>query len=157
MAANPAQVMYISRCRFCGMLAPPLPPFVPVLNGGIDPKLIQYIGDLQKHVEKKHPEQFAAMRQTILQITGYVSVAAFEVQDPLIRTLQESVRAGLHKFTRRVFITDAEIQDRAARLALEPDEQEGLVMLLRDMRDLLTEEGAYAPTQQQAVKPLVTP
>jgi hypothetical protein len=155
MAAQP-QVMYLTKCRFCGMQPPPMPPFVPILNGGIDPKMIAYIGELQKHIEKKHPEQFVAMRQTILQITGWTAVSAFEVQDPLIRTLQEAVRAALHKFTRRLFITDAEIQDRAARLGLDAEQQEGLVMLLRDMRDLLTEEGAYAP-QQATPKTLVAP
>ena len=66
MSAAQPQVMYLTKCRFCGMQPPAMPPFVPILNGGIDPKMISYIGELQKHIEKKHPEQFAQMRQTIL-------------------------------------------------------------------------------------------
>jgi hypothetical protein len=153
----PTQVMYIAKCRFCGMTPPPMPPFVPLVGGQIDPKIIAFVQALQKHVEKKHPVEFAKMGQTIMQFTGYAAVSAFEIQDPVISGMQEAVRAALHKFTRRMWITDEEIQDRVARLELETaDLDAGVSLLLRDMRDLLTEEGAYAPSQQ-AKPALVTP
>jgi hypothetical protein len=82
----------------------------------------------------------------------------FQCEDPKLAQLQERVRASIFKVSRRMTITDAEIQDRVARLGLDPDEEEGLHTLLKDMRDLLTEQGNYAPPNgQPAPQPLVTP
>jgi hypothetical protein len=93
----------------------------------------------------------------IQEYTGFLVVSLFELNDPKLLEMREHIRATIAKVSRRFQISDADIQDRVARMELDSQDEEGLNILLRDMRDLLTEQGRYAPQNgQPAQKPLVT-
>jgi hypothetical protein len=152
--AAPTELRYTARCRFCGMQPPAVAPFVSVIGQAYDPRLVDFVMSLQSHLEKKHGDEFKKMQSSILLFTGFSAVRAFEVQDPLLVTMQEQVRAQLHRGTRRAYITDEEIHDRIVALGFTGEEAEGLNQLLQDMRNLLCEEGPYAPAA--GTKTLVT-
>jgi hypothetical protein len=111
-----------------------------------------------EHVQKKHPQAMMQISGSIQEFMGFLVVSMFQCEDPKLSQLQERVRASIAKVSRKLTITNEEIQDRVARLGLDPDEEEGLQTLLRDMRDLLTEQGNYAPQNGQPTpQPLITP
>ena len=146
---------YITRCRVPGCTKEFISsPFDIPIIGQPDQRLIKFVTALMEHTQKKHPTQMLQISGSIQQFTGFLVASTYEIQDPQIGAMQEGIRAALHKMTQRLTITDEEIQDRVARLELEPEEEEGVALLLRDMRDLLTESGRYAP--QVTEKPLVT-
>jgi hypothetical protein len=155
-AARPNPVTYTTQCRVCGDRLE-APAFIPVVGGkAIDPALVQFVMKLQKHIYSKHPAHAQQIQAEVMQFTGFATLSAFSVQDPILVTMQESVRYALHKGTRRAWITDAQIDERIDALGFARDEEAGLRILLRDMRDLLCEEGAYAPSDSPASKPLVS-
>ena len=162
MAAQPEPITYTTTCRLCGDRLH-TPAFVPLVGKQVDPAVVQYVIRLQKHVQSRHPEHAQTVQNEIAQFTGYAILSAFVVQDPILVTMREAVRGALHKGTRRMFITDAQIDDRIEALEADnhsdsdpPIDLNLLRILLRDMRDLLCEEGPYAPATEPASKPLVT-
>ncbi len=156
MAAQPTPITYTTVCRICGDRLSTAG-FVPVVGGKqIDPNLVQFVVKLQKHVQTKHPDHARQVQAEVMQFTGYATLSAFTVQDPVLVSMQEAVRFALHRGTRKAFITNAQIDDRLATLELDPDTTKNLAILLRDLRDVLCEEGPYGPTVSPAAKPLVT-
>jgi hypothetical protein len=156
MATPTATPMYRTVCKHCGVTLQ-TPPFTPMIGADVNPEIIQFVLKLQKHMAKSHPEQSGHVQGSIAQFTGFACVANFGIQDPILVGMQEAVRAALHRFTRRAFITDAQIEDRIAQLGFDSDAAAGLNTLMREMRDILCEEGAYAPSSSPASTPLVTP
>lgn len=128
---------------------------IPII-GQPNERVVKFITALMNHVQAKHPAAMTQISGAIQEYMGFLVVSMFDVEDPSIVQMKESVRATVFRFSRRMQITDADIQDRVARLELNPDQEEGLNILLRDMRDLLTEQGSYAPQVPTAQKPLVT-
>ena len=146
---------YLTKCRVpnCGKEFASDPFDVPIV-GAPQERIVKFVTALMGHVQKKHPEQMEQISGAIQQYMGYMIVAVFEVADPKLLEMQEAIRHALHKFTQRVVITDEQIAARVRSLGLPPEVEEGIDTLIRDMRDLLTESGRYAPTQQTE-KPLV--
>ncbi len=153
--ATPAP-MYRTVCKICGVTLQQAP-FVPMVGSNINPDIIQFVLKLQKHLETKHKEQATHIGNNLMQFTGFSTVSHFGIQDPILIGMQEAVRAALHRSTRKAFITDAQIQDRIARMGFNEEDAAGLLTLMREMRDILCEEGAYAPSSSPATTPLVTP
>jgi hypothetical protein len=148
--------MYRTVCKLCGVTLQQAP-FVPMVGSNVNPEIIQFVLKLQKHLEKNHKEQAQFIGGSLMQFTGFATVNHFKIQDPILVEMQEAVRAALHRFTRKAFITDAQIQDRVAQLGFNEEDAAGLYKLMREMRDILCEEGAYAPSSLPAQQPLVTP
>jgi hypothetical protein len=147
---------YTTRCKVRGCTKTFISaPFEVPIVGQPQERIGKFVAALMNHMDSKHPEQMAKMKGSIEQYVGFVLGVAFEIEDPQLLQMREDVRAALHRFTRREFITDADILDRVARIGLNPEEQEGVYTLLRDMRDILCEEGRYAPASL-APSPLVT-
>ena len=71
--------------------------------------------------------------------------------------MRESIRALLFRMSRRNNIPDSVIDGKIAELGFEEEDAEGLRALLQDLRDLLTEQGRYAPLNGSQPAPLVTP
>ena len=156
---TPPNVEYVTRCRVqgCGKQFLSSPMDIPIIGQPND-RVVKFVTALMEHVQKKHPQHMQQISGAIQEYMGFLIVTMFQCEDPKLAQLQERVRASIFKVSRRLTITNEEIQDRVARLGLDPDEEEGLQTLLRDMRDLLTEQGNYAPANgQPAPQPLVTP
>lgn len=149
---------YITRCRVPGcnkeFVSSPLD--IPII-GRPNERVVKFVGALVEHIQKKHPQAMPNISAAVQEFTGFLVISMFEVADPKLQEMTEHVRASLAKLSRRFNISNEDIQDRVARMGLDPEEEDGLNTLLRDMRDLLTEQGSYAPKiQQPADKPLVT-
>jgi|SRR5208283_6514 len=149
---------YITKCRVPGctkeFVSTPLD--IPII-GQPNARVVKFIMALGEHVEKKHPQMMQNITGAIQEYTGFLVVSLFEVNDPKLLEMRENIRATIAKVSRRFQISDADIQDRVARIELDSEDEEGLNVLLRDMRDLLTEQGRYAPQNGQPTqKPLVT-
>lgn len=129
---------------------------IPII-GQPNERVVKFVTALYDHMNSKHPEIMARIAQAIQEYMGFLVVGMFEVSDPKLLEMREHIRAQVAKVSRRFQISNADIQDRVARLELDPDEEEGLNTLLQDMRDLLTEQGRYAPQNGKPdEKPLVT-
>ena len=149
---------YITKCRVPGcnkeFVSNALD--IPII-GQPNERVVRFVTALYDHLGKKHPEVMQRIAGAIQEYMGFLVVGMFEVADPKLLEMREHIRATLARISRRFQISDADIQDRVARLELDPEEEEGLNTLLRDMRDLLTEQGNYVPKNgQPADKPLVT-
>ena len=149
---------YITKCRVPGcnkeFVSNALD--IPII-GQPNERVVRFVTALYDHLGKKHPEVMQRITGAIQEYMGFLVVGMFEVSDPKLLEMREHIRATLARIFRRFQISDGDIQDRIARLELDPEEEEGLNTLLRDMRDLLTEQGNYAPRNgQPADKPLVT-
>ncbi len=127
-------------------------PFVPIVGGGPDVRLFRYIGALKEHIESAHPD----VGMEIGAFSAFLIAAAFKFEDPFLLKTRSDLRYSLHKSTRVVQVSDEQIGERVARIeGLTPEQIEGLNFLIRDMRDVLTESGQYAP-KEAPVSPLVT-
>jgi hypothetical protein len=149
---------YITKCRVpgCNKEFVSTPVDIPII-GQPNARTVKFVTALMEHVQKKHPQMMQNIAGAIQDYTGFLVVSLFEVNDPKLLEMREHIRAIIAKVSRRFQISDADIQDRVARMELDSEDEEGLNVLLRDMRDLLTEQGRYAPQNgQPAQKPLVT-
>jgi hypothetical protein len=149
---------YITKCRVPGCTKEFVStPFDIPIIGQPNARVVKFIMALAEHLEKKHPQMIENIDGASKEYTGFLIVSLFEVNDPKLLEMRENIRATIAKVSRRFQISDADIQDRVARMELDSEDEEGLNVLLRDMRDLLTEQGGYAPQNgQPAQKPLVT-
>ena len=143
-------VKYKTVCRVpgCGQDFVSSPLDIPII-GQPNARVVHFVTKLMEHVQQKHPAIMQQISGALQEYTGFLVLTMFQWQDPQLQKMHESVRASIHKVSTRFTISDDEIQDRIARLGLEPEQEEGLNTLLRDMRDLLTEQGRYAPQNGQ--------
>ena len=158
MSAPTPTLKYITQCRICNQQFAKSPLDIPII-GQPNQQVVEFVNALFNHLQQKHPQDTAQIFGGIQEFTGLLVLSKFQYQDPQLRNLGESVRAGIHRFTTKYTLTDeqitAKVQEAARMLELETEELEGFAALLRDARDLLTEQGRYAP-QQPEQKPLVT-
>jgi hypothetical protein len=136
---------YRAVCNVCHQIsyAPPLD--IPIIGQG-DVQIEQYImATLVGHLQSKHPDEWAQVASRIKEFAAFLACAVFELQDPAILQRLELARYALHTATRKAQITDEIILDRLARVGLAQKEIDAVAPLIRDMRDALTEEGAYKP------------
>lgn len=145
---------YLTKCRVPGctkqFVSSPLD--IPIV-GQPDEKVMKFIAALMDHMQKKHPSVMAQIAQHVQEFMGFLVVSLFEMTDPKLLEMRERVRSDVAKVSRRFQISDAEILDRVARLELDPDDEQGLTLLLKDMRDVLTEQGNYTPQHLKNTQP----
>lgn len=144
---------YITKCLICGHEFQASAFDIPII-GQPSERLITFAQALMKHLGK-HAEQMGAFAGALQECSYLLCVRHFEMQDPQLLRMAEYVRARAHRFTRKNEITNATIDDRLAQLPIPLDIIEPLTALFQDMRDILSEEGKYAPKPPE--KPLVTP
>jgi hypothetical protein len=149
---------YLTKCRICNVEFAKSPMNIPIV-GQPNQQVVEFVNALFNHLQQKHPKETAQIFGGIQEFTGLLVLSKFQYQDPQLRALGENVRAGIHRFTRRYNVTDEQIAEKvteAARmLDLSPEELAGFSALLCDTRDLLTEQGNFAPKPPEQ-KPLVT-
>jgi hypothetical protein len=152
------QLEYTRRCRVAGCTAHfTSSPLVPII-GQTDTRVVKMIAQMSEHLATKHPDKWEQGAHAAVDYVNFLILRTFDLQDPVLQSLYESMRASLHRFTTRVTIPDSVIDGKIADLGFEAEDAEGLRLLLRDMRDLLTEQGSYAPPNgQPAPQPFVTP
>lgn len=93
----------------------------------------------------KHLTQTSAIPVTMNMARAFLVATAFETTDPQLNQLKEGIRAHLHRATRKNNLTDETILHHVAQLGLEQIDADAVYGLLKEMRDILTEAGEYAP------------
>ena len=117
-------------------------PFAPLIGGGFDNRLARYIGELKNHIERHHPE----WGMEVGFFSAFLIAVGFRLEDPFLLQMAEGLRYALHRKTRRVHITDDQIDARVSRIEeLGERERNAVAALLKDMRDVICEQGQYAP------------
>lgn len=145
---------YTRRCRVAGCTAQFVSsPLLPVI-GQPDIRIVKMIAQMSEHLATNHPEKYEQGGRAAMDYVNFLILRTFEFQDPILLGLYENMRASLHRFTARNTIPDSVIDGKIAELGFEEEDADGLRALLRDMRDLLCEQGRYAP--QTEPSPLVT-
>ena len=143
---------YVTKCKVCGIefRAPAVDPNNQAL-------LFRFADRLSKHLNE-HKDLIAAVT-TVLVLTMYdTEDMMLKASLPAIMAPVDHIRAALHQGTQKFTIPDSMIDSKITELGFEQEDAEGLRALLRDMRDLLTEQGTYAPQRVQTPeKTLVTP
>ena len=154
---TPPKMEYTTRCKLCKKVFI-TDPFEPPVIGQPNDRFLRLADKMSEHLNDKHGEMVQRGIGAIIEYGRLLTFSLFESTDPNILATLEPVRAAVHQFSTRYRISDEEIQDRVSRLEVDPEDEQGVAMLLMDMRDLLTEQGEYAPkTQTPAESPMVTP
>jgi len=150
---------YITRCRVPGCNKPFVSDALDIpIIGQPNDRVIKFVTALMDHLQKKHPQIMMQVSAAIQEYMGFLVCSMFELADPKLLDMRERIRAGIAQASRRYQISDADIQARLETLELEPEDEEGLGILLRDFRDLLTEQGKYALTlPAQTDTPMIKP
>jgi hypothetical protein len=149
---------YTTRCRVPGctkkFVSSALD--IPIIGQPGD-HLDRFMAAVGKHMQAKHPSIVAEATQLKEVFVGFLISQHLELQDPALIEMRESIRALLFRMSRRNNIPDSVIDGKIAELGFEEEDAEGLRALLQDLRDLLTEQGRYAPLNGSQPAPLVTP
>lgn len=145
---------YITTCKICKK------PFIstafePQIIGAAGQRIFDFGLKLHQHLEREHPDHMHRISGSMQQYMMFLLAQVFVITDPELLDMVEAIRAALRHFSQRLTITDDEILHRVAQIELaEPEQEEGVNLLIRDLRDLLTETGRHAPTFTQ--KPLIS-
>ena len=149
---------YTTRCRVPGCTKTFVSSALDIpIIGQPNAQTVKFVTALIDHVQKKHPQVMMQVSGAIQEYMGFLVTSLFEIEDPRLAEMREQIRAGIAEVSRRNVISDADIADRVARLELDPDDEEPLNELLKDMRDVLCEQGRYAPQNGTQPAPPVTP
>ena len=100
----------------------------------------------------RHSTQIGAVPVFMNLARVFMVSSAFETTDPQLNLMKENVRAHLHRETRKNILTDDTILHHVAQLGLEQIDADAVFALLKEMRDILTEAGQYAPGQSGTEK-----
>src|ERR1035437_2066050 len=143
---TPPTMEYTTRCKMPGCKKVFITdPFEPPIIGQPNARFLRLADKLSEHLNARHPEMVQRGIGSIIEYGRLLTFSMFESTDPNILETLEPVRAAVQTFTRRYKMSDEEIQDKVSRLEVDPEDEQGVAMLLADMRDMLTEQGRYAP------------
>ena len=147
---------YQAKCRICGKVVAEFPVLeIPVI-GHPNEKAQKVLTILGTHIATRHHEQFVAGGQLVADFQAFLVMSQFETQDPTIGARAETIRAGLQALTRKYMLSDQHIEQ--AIVALDSQNQlntETVGALIRQLRDVLTEQGQYAPKLETPQSTLV--
>ena len=124
--------------------------------GGPPPPAVgRYVQALAAHVEKRHPEAYTNALVISQTLFAYMLLQSFETSDPGVANGRRMIRAFIHRLTREKDMSEEDLQFRAEMFTEDtsPEEKASLLEMLRDLRDYLLEEGAYAPAPNETEAP----
>lgn len=147
MSAQPQSTpTYTAVCRFCRKPVAQFPILdVPVIGQPNDraKKVLTILG---MHIAKEHTDQYGAGLTLIQDFQAWLILSQYETNDPTINARCEVIRAGMHGLTRKFFLNDAQLRENV--VALDSKGQlnaENVIALIKELRDVLTEQGRYGP------------
>lgn len=144
MAAQPQAIKYQTTCRICGQVFRAAPLDIPII-GQADRRLVQFVQALASHIQKEHPDTMNLVASNIQEVTGFLVLSTFRIEDPTLTARFQSMRYALQTVTRQNRVDDKTILDKLAGLGLSQPEIETVAPLVKDLRDFLCEEGSYKP------------
>jgi alcohol dehydrogenase YqhD (iron-dependent ADH family) len=121
---------------------------LPIIGEHPDRQTAKFVTGLAEHFKKAHKEQAEGIwndtRIFATQFAGWIVMQQFQTDDPQLQASQQRLRAWLHRLTIKNQISDADLQDRIARLELAEPDAEKVTALCKELRDYLTEQGQRA-------------
>lgn len=147
---------YRAQCRICGKVVCEFPVLDIPIIGQPDDKAKRVLTILGTHIASKHGEQFQAGLALVGDFQAFLLLSQFETGDPSIQARAETIRAGLQALTRKFTLSDAHIE----RMVVDLDSANQLtaanvITAIRQIRDVLMEQGRYAPTIDKPQSSLV--
>ena len=137
---------YQAKCRECGKLVVEFPILDIPIIGQPDEKAKKVMSAMATHIGTKHPEKLAAGMALVQDFQAFLILSQFETGDPSITARFETIRAGMQALTRKYTLSDGQIQ--TLLVELESANQFNVATVaqaMRKLRDVLTEQGEYAP------------
>lgn len=144
----------ITTCRICNQQFANRPMEIPIIGEPASVQTERFVMALAEHLRKKHGELFGRIANSGKMLMGFLALTQYDSQDKSLLDMREMIRYDIHRTTARVNITDQHITKALVELGLGLESQERLriEMLIRDLRDLLSDAGAYSP---QVKSPLI--
>ena len=116
------------------------------------------------HLQKKHPQEAQRADISAVMLGGLLRLMNFHSNDPVALQMREWNRHVIHEMTRASTCPDNKIDEQVATLALNECTALRVSTLMKQMRDVIEERGAFAPPDpsnasngQQAGPTLVIP
>jgi hypothetical protein len=138
---------YITTCTLCNQRFSNSA--LPVIGDKPDAKTRGFVEGLIFHLKRNHGPQFAEFTRNMIlmadKFAAWLALQSFETGDPNLMKSQEEMRVWVHTLTRKNQLSDADLLDRVARLELAEAEAQHVQTLSKEIRDYLTEQGAYSP------------
>ena len=141
----PELVKPITSCRICGQKFANYPLDVPIIGEPVSAQAQRFVTHLAQHLSQKHKEAAHGIMVASQQLFGLLTMLNYETQDCALLELAELIRYDIHRSTRKISISDEHIVKGVATMGLAPEDAEKVAAHIRDLRDLLTDSGAYSP------------
>jgi hypothetical protein len=119
-------------------------PAVPIIGEDPAKQIGIYIETLTKHLAKKHPQVLKDLNERAKAYMLFLGFSFFESDEPKIIDTWNAIRHAIRKQAERYTFEDAAIEAKVQKLNLPAADQDAVVSLMLDMRDLLLEQGRYA-------------
>lgn len=135
----------ITTCTLCGQRF--TAPAAVLIGETADRMTTRFVIALAQHFEQYHPGEYVRDAIAGQEYIGLLVLRHFLTNDPSLNRISELTRHRIHDRTTARRISDEMIRAKVAALALPITENDTarLTDLIRDMRDILQEAGAFAP------------
>lgn len=160
----PNDLKYLTTCQAktkdgqpCGQRFQDHPLNIPIIGEPPDARTQRFVEALGRHIYAKHPDHGAVVQNLGMQFTGYLITKTYETEDPGLLSIQNALRYHIHHMTRRIWITDEQLQDTVARLDEEGFTAEKVLAALKEFREILTETGKAKPAGVSEPASILTP
>jgi hypothetical protein len=97
------------------------------------------------HLQKKHPQEVKRADLAATMFGGLLRLMNFHTDDPVALQMREWNRHVIHEMTRGVTCPDNKIQEQVSALGLDEYTALRVSTLMKQMRDVIEERGAFAP------------
>lgn len=126
----------------CGFRIDNYPLAIPIIGEPPEERAMKIIAAMQKHLEKKHPENWRAIQIGREVLTAFLIGHAFSIEDPNGRALLDSQRLQIRMVLPAPYMPDDHIRKAIESVAAAGAlTQENVFKLMCQMRGILTEIG----------------
>jgi hypothetical protein len=131
---------YTTKCGHCPQIF--RSSGIPIIGTSAQQAAAAFLNNLVQHLMQKHPEVAQACYIEQAKYGGIVFMQQFATDDPELLKQRDQTRHDVHKFTQKVHISDATIEQRVRQL---PAVVEGVpnaadvIALMKEFRDVLEE------------------
>jgi hypothetical protein len=108
-------------------------------------KITNVFQSLILHLHKKHPQEAQRADMVAANLGGLLRLMNFHTDDPVALQMREWNRHVIHEMTRARTCSDEKINEQIAALGLDEYTALRVVTLMKQMRDVIEERGAFAP------------
>ncbi len=108
-------------------------------------KIVHVFESLIGHLTKRHAEAERKAQMSAGMLLGLLRLSNFHSDDPVAQQMREWNRHVIHEMTRARTCPDSKIEEQVAALQLNEYTALKVVTLMKQMRDVIEERGAFAP------------